>query len=144
MPTTEHTINDALAAVLRGTRLAWREVNVVSSENTGMLKGSSKRPDILVTEANVSPVVIEIEVLPATTVERDAINRLSEKVRATGQTILSSIAVRLPQKLRTVSPAKLQTEIAEASDLDIALYTGSTAATSKRWPSSGWIRGKCR
>ena len=141
MPTTEHTINDALAAVLRGTRLAWREVNVVSSENTGMLKGSSKRPDILVTEANVSPVVIEAEVFPATTVERDAINRLSEKIRATGQTILSSIAVRLPQKLRTTPPAKLQTEIAEASDLDIALYTGSTAATATRWPSSGWIRG---
>ena len=106
-----------------------------------MLKGSSKRPDILVNEANVVPVVIEVEVLPATTVEKDAINRLGEKVRATGQTILSSIAVRLPQKLRTAPPATLQTEIAEASDLDIVLYTGSTAATAMRWPSHGWIRG---
>ena len=68
MATTEHTINDALAAVLRETRRAWSSASgVVSSENTGMLKGSSKRPDILVLEANVSPVVIETEVLAAVT-----------------------------------------------------------------------------
>jgi hypothetical protein len=30
-----------------------------------MLKGGSKRPDILVLEPNVSPVAIEIEVMPA-------------------------------------------------------------------------------
>jgi hypothetical protein len=62
--TTEPTINDALAAVLRETRRAWHFSDVVRSENTGMLKGSSKRPDILVLEANVSPVVIETEVAP--------------------------------------------------------------------------------
>jgi hypothetical protein len=65
MATTEHTINDALATVLRETRRAWSAPGVISSENTGMLKGSSKRPDVLVLEANVSPVVIETEVLPA-------------------------------------------------------------------------------
>jgi hypothetical protein len=40
-----------------------------------MLKGSTKRPDILVLEPNVSPVVIETEVLPAVTVEMEAITR---------------------------------------------------------------------
>jgi len=69
MPTTEHTINDALAGVLRETRRAWRDSNVVSSENTGMLKGIHAQPDILVMEANVSPVTIETEVLPAAAVE---------------------------------------------------------------------------
>ena len=78
MATTEHTINDALAGVLRGTRRAWQQSNVVRSENTGMLKGSSERPDILVTESTVSPVVIETEVLPAATVESEAISRLWE------------------------------------------------------------------
>ena len=44
MATHEHTINDALAEVLRATRRAWQQSNVVSSENTGMLKGSNERP----------------------------------------------------------------------------------------------------
>ena len=65
MPTTEPTINDALAEVLRETRRAWQQPNVVRSENTGMLKGSNERPDILVIEPSVSPVVIETEILPA-------------------------------------------------------------------------------
>ena len=56
MTTRESTINDALAEALRGTRRAWRGSDVVRSENSGTLKGSSGRPDILVNEPNVSPV----------------------------------------------------------------------------------------
>lgn len=63
MPVTEHTINDALAEVLRLKRKLWRSDKIVSSENTGMLKGTTARPDILIIEPNVSPVVIETEVL---------------------------------------------------------------------------------
>ena len=99
MATHEHTINDALAEVLRGTRRAWQQPKVVRSENTRMLKGSNERPDILVTESNVSPVVVETEVLPAANVESDATSRLGKQIRATGKTILSSIAVRLPREI---------------------------------------------
>lgn len=81
MPTTEPTINDGLAGVLRKTRRSWRDSDVVSSENTGMLKGVHAQPDIIITEANVSPVVIETEILPAVTVESDAKSRLGERVR---------------------------------------------------------------
>ena len=73
-----------------------------------MLKYSNKRPDILVLEANVSPVVIETEVLPAVTVESEAISRLGLQVRTTGRTILSSIAVRLPDRLRNKDGAQLK------------------------------------
>ena len=90
MATTEHTINDALAGVLRGTRRAWQQSNVVRSENTGMLKGSNERPDILVIESTVSPVVSELE---------------------------------------------------DASDIEMALYTGSDLSAPTRWPRSGWIFG---
>ncbi len=76
MATTEHTINDALAEALRGTRRAWRSCDIVRSANAGMLKGSSGRPDILVIEPNVSPVAVETEVLPAATVEAKAVSRL--------------------------------------------------------------------
>ena len=141
MATHEHTINDALAEVLRGTRRVWQQSNVVSSENTGMLRGSNERPDILVTEPTVSPVVIETEVLPARDVESEATSRLGKQIRATGRTILSSIAVRLPERLRTKQGSLLQSELENASDIEMALYTGSDPSTYSRWPRSGWILG---
>jgi hypothetical protein len=137
MASTEHTINDALAAVLRETRRQWHDSGIVSSENTGMLKGSAKRPDILVIEANVSPVVIETEVLPAITVESEAVERLGEVIRKTGRTILSSIAVRLPSRLRDKAGKTLRDEIATAHDLEMVLYTGNEPSAASRWPSSG-------
>src|SRR5205823_10027453 len=141
MATTEHTINDALAALLRETRRAWRTADVVSSENTGMLVGSNKRPDILVLEPSVSPVVIETEVVPAVTVESEAITRLGENVRTNGRMILSSIAVRLPERLKKHSGISLQKELAAAPDLEMSLYTGSSSETCSRWPHSGWLTG---
>lgn len=80
MPTPEHTINDALAATLRTTRYAWRDSEIVRSENTGMLRGSNERPDILVLEPNVSPVVIETELMPALKVESEARSRLGKNL----------------------------------------------------------------
>ena len=141
MPTTEHTINDALAAVLRRTRHAWATTDAINSENTGVLKDAAKRPDVLVSEPNVSPVVIETEVLPATTVEQDALSRLGDQLKTTGSAIFSSIAVRLPDRLRKKSGTGLSTELESLTDLEVALYTGDSPTNWSRWPTSGWIRG---
>lgn len=141
MAITEHTINDALASVLRRTRRAWSVPGVVSSEHTSILKHSGKRPDILVTEPNVSPVVIETEVVPAVSVEADAVSRLGDKIQATGRTILSSVAVRLPVRLRASKhDSEVRNQLMDADDLEMALYTG-TLTSYTRWPRSGWIRG---
>jgi hypothetical protein len=141
MSTTEHTINDAIAELLRETRRTWRTTDVVSSENTGMLVGSNKRPDILIFEASVSPVVIETEVSPAATVEAEANARLGETVRTNGRLILSAIAVRLPERMKKRSGVALQKELAASNDLEIALYTGSTPESYTRWPHLGWLTG---
>lgn len=141
MATTEHTINDAIARVLRETRRAWKDSHIVNSENTGMVKGGNKRPDILVIEPNVSPVVIETEVLPAVTVESEAASRLGELLKKNGRTILSSISVRLPIRLRNVQDDDLVKEIRQAMDLEMALHTGASPGQATRWPSSGWISG---
>ncbi|HET9283179.1 MAG TPA: hypothetical protein VFR24_14560 [Candidatus Angelobacter sp.] len=141
MATTEHTINDALAELLRGTRRAWRDSDIVSSENTGQLKGSNARPDILVVEPNVSPVVIETEVFPAMTVEVEAVDRLGKQLKKTGRPILSSIAVRLPIRLRQKSGKSLQKELASATDLEMVLYTGSNPSKGDRFPKKGWMVG---
>jgi hypothetical protein len=141
MARTEHTINDALAELLRGTRRAWRDDKVVTSEDTGQLKDTSGRPDVLVIEPNVSPVVIETEVFPATTVEDEALSRLGVQMRTTGRKILSSVAVRLPDRLRKKYGDALHKDLASAVDLEMALYTGSSASGAARWPTSGWMVG---
>src|SRR5262245_24376003 len=100
MATTEPAINVALAESLRLTRRQWQKAGHIKSENTAQLKGSANRPDILILEPGVSPVVIETEIHPAATVEADAIARLGKQVKGTGRTILSAIAVRLSPGLR--------------------------------------------
>lgn len=141
MATTEHTINDAIAQLLRESRRAWHDSEIVRSENTSLLKGSNARPDILVIEPNVSPVVIETEVLPAISVEADATARLGEQLRTNGRKFLSSVAVRLPARLREKQAAALKSELSNARDIEIALFTGSGKTDCSRWPRSGWITG---
>ncbi len=141
MATTEPTINDTLALVLSDTRSLWRGKGVVRSENTGVLKGAGKKPDILVVEPNVSPVVIETEVLPASSVEADAVVRLGEQLAANGRPLLSAVAVRMPSRLRDVGGLALRQEIDAANDFEMCLYTGKSPEAYKRWPTKGWIRG---
>ncbi len=140
MATTEQTINDALAGVLMETRSLWRHRGVIKSENVDVLKGSGKKPDILITEPNVSPVIVETEILPATSVESDARLRLGERL-STGKPILSALAIRLPLRLKTFSGHLLKQEILNASDLEMALYTGESPESYIRWPQSGCVRG---
>lgn len=138
MATTEHTINDALAGLLRGTRKAWRDGDVVISENTRRLARSTERPDILVIEPQVSPVCIETEVEPATNVEKEAISRLGRKLDGDGNVILASIALRLPAHLRSKQGDALKDALANAHDMEMALFTGLNA---NRFPEDGWMTG---
>ena len=144
MATTEHTMNDALASVLRKTRRAWSVAGVINSENTKTLKNSAGRPDILIQEPGVSPVTIETEVLPAITVEQEARSRLGCQVATTGRPILASIAVRLPARLRTMADTALADELDQAFDLEYVLFTGKDHIEADRWPSSGWLKGSSK
>src|SRR5260370_8733589 len=123
MAVTEHTINDALAEVLRTKRHLWRSDKVVSSENTAMVKGTNERPDILVIEPNVSPVVIGTKVLPAPTVEADALARLGKRLRGTGRRVFSVVAVRLPPRLRNELGKSLTTANTSAQCPELASFT---------------------
>ncbi len=124
-----------------GTRSLWRFRGAVRSENVGVLKSSGKKPDILITESSVSPVIVETELLPAVSVEADARQRLGEPLSDSGRRILSSLAVRLPVRLRGFSGQALKQEIANTSDFEMALYTGESPESFTRWPKAGWVRG---
>jgi len=141
MATTEHTINDALAEVLIETRSLWRFKDVVRSENIDILQSTGKKPDILISEPNVSPVIVETEITPAPSVESDAIQRLGEQLIPSGRRILSSLAVKLPARLREYAGQPLKHEIGTMSDFEVALYTGESPQTYERWPKRGWLHG---
>ena len=85
--------------------------------------------------------MIETEISPAATVEPEAIARLGKQIRDTGKTILSSIAVRLPERLTTKQGSSLRSELEDAIDIEMVLYTGSDPSEHSRRPDSGWIRG---
>lgn len=142
MATTEHTINDAIAELLRGTRWAWRGQDVVLSETTRLFAESKGlRPDILILEPYTAPVVIETEVLPAQTVEEEALGRLGEKLRGSDETVLSAIALRLPERLREAQGDTLRQAIREAEDMEYAQYSGRNPEKHTRYPQSGWLTG---
>lgn len=142
MATTEHSINDCIAELLRGTRWAWRGDDVVRSETTGLLAESAgKRPDIMILEPYTAAVVIESEVLPAITVEAEAIDRLGAILASSGQSVLSAIALRLPPRLREVQGQPLREAIRSANDLEFAQFSGRTSDKYTRFPESGWLDG---
>ena len=142
MQTTEHTINDVIAELLRGTRFAWRGDEVVRSETTGLLaEAGGLRPDILVFEPYTAPVVIEAEVLPALSVEAEAVSRLRLRLAGSERPILSAIAVRLPTRLRETQGKALRAAVASASDIEFALYTVQNDASNLRYPEAGWLTG---
>lgn len=142
MATTEHTINDAIAELLRGTRWAWRGSEVVRSETTGLLAESGGlRPDIVIEEPFTAAVVIETEILPAQTVEEETLSRLGKELSRFGSVIQSAIAVRLPRRFTQASGRTLRNDIANARNLEFALYTGENRYKVSRYPDSGWLSG---
>ena len=78
---TEPSANNALGSLLQ-TMLGKATVR---SENTQIIEGHpGLRPDILITAAGRSPVVVESEYFPAATVEEEARSRLGLNVSGGG------------------------------------------------------------
>ncbi len=142
MATTEHTINDAIAELLRGTRWAWRGSEVVRSESTRLLAESSGlRPDIVIQEPFTAAVVIETEILPAQTVEQETLSRLGKTLSGSDERVLSAIALRLPQRFREAQGDTLRQAILAAEDVEYAHFTGRSPEKYTRHPQSGWLTG---
>jgi hypothetical protein len=85
-------------------------------------------------------VIVETEISPANSVESDAKQRLGEHLAVSGRRILFSLAVRLPVRLRDFSGQPLKDKILNASDFDMALYTGESTESFVRWLRNGWVQ----
>ena len=131
---TEPSANNAMGGLLQGM-LSRRQV---LSENTQTIAGHpGLRPDILITAAGCSPVVVEAEYMPAANAEAEAKSRLGLEVAANGRVIEAAIALRYPE------------EVGDAEDLGAALkdarlsYCAFTEESGGviRFPASGWLDG---
>ena len=128
---TEPSANNALGNLIQ-KMLGKSEVR---SENTQIIEGNpGLRPDIVITAPGRSPVVVESEYLPATTVEYEARSRLGLKV---GGTIEAAIALRYPTD---VGDADDLTGAVAASRLSFCVFT-QDGSNTVRFPESGWLDG---
>ena len=142
MATIEETINYEIAELLKKTRFAWRGDGVIFSETTRLFADSSGlRPDMLILEPFTAPVVIESEFLPAQTVEAEALGRLGKELRGSAKSVLSAIALRLPQRFRDMQGASLRQAILSARDMEFAQFSGRSPDKHSRSPHSGWLTG---
>ncbi len=137
---TEQTINDVLGDVLRSKHPRWKEK--LFSERIGMFKeGAGMRPDIVILHPGGLPVIIETEIEPARTVEKDAISRLRKTLTSDGRKIEQAIAMILPEDLTTVSQDKLYSAIEQSEFRFCVLIDQGESNHHERWPNTGWISG---
>ena len=128
---TEPNANNALAILLQGMMRHAR----VRSEHTRIIDGQpALQPDILITDRERAPVVIEAEYEPAAKVEGEAIGRLELPVVGEARVIEAAIALRYPESLRR--SANIDADIADAR-LGYCVYYRDGG----RFPASGWLQG---
>ena len=110
----------------------------VRYESTQVFEGHpGLRPDIIITDSQRSPVVVEAEYMPAYAAEDEANARFGLKLADGGKPIEAAIALRYP------------TDVANASDLDNAIRSARLEyavfykhkKVKTRFPASGWLEG---
>ena len=95
------------------------------------------QPDILITAAGRSPVVIEAEYEPAASVEAEATSRLGREATVGGRRIEAAIALRYPDEIHAAHD--LGAALRD-SQLSYCLFTEERDGL-KRFPESGWLDG---
>ena len=133
--TNEIAFNSCLAEVLRDHHPRWRENlngrSGIGAEQSSVFKKNARaQPDIVIKHAGGNPVVVETEFAPASTVEKDALNRMGQEI--SGRLVEATLAVRIPARLREVSQNNLNKEI-RGANFDYCLFSG-TSEQYERWP----------
>ncbi len=137
--TTEKAFNIVLSSALRNKHPLWKEN--LSAEQTRVIQGSpGQQPDIVLSLDHCSPVVVETEFMPASTVQDDAKSRLGKKLSRNNYPIEHCMALRIPQHLRLTPQSALEDSI-ECSSFEYSVYSVSETNKSVRWPRKGWLTG---
>ncbi len=130
---TEPLVNAALAEALNRRNPRWR----VTAEQSDIFGNRALRPDILVRQGQMAPVIVETEFSPGVTVETDAAARLGKLTRESSHEIEQVIAVRLRRRLRTAGDLGAAVE---AERVEWCVLSGG-GDPHVRWPERGWLDG---
>ena len=129
---SEPTVNSALGRLLQGMLPGCQ----VRTQHTSVIDGrAGLQPDILITAAGRSPVVIEAEHDPAANVEAEAQERLGLEVET--RPIESAIALRYPAPLKQAADHE---SVLGAACVSYGVFTQEGTGIT-RFPSSGWLDG---
>lgn len=126
----EHDINKAMAAILDDLNPYWK----VKGQPLGTLKGKWK-PDIVIESETAAPIIIETEIMPASTVEKDGVDRLGLVHNETNIKISTVMVVRVPARLTKLDGDDLHRALLTIGDIQYAVYA------PVRYPTSGWLTG---
>ena len=152
----ESAFNYALGEVLQNQRAGWNDR--VQTEYNGSIKkanGNMGKADILICPFDMQPVVLEAAFENTPNIDGDAIDRLGAKDAYTQRDIMTSVAVKIPAHVRSMSgnTMPIREWLQSGAELEYAVYSatpaaeGGTRATPYdiRYPdgkpNSGWIRG---
>lgn len=129
---SEPTVNSALGRLLSGMLPGC----LVRTQHTSVIDShAGLQPDILITAAGRSPVVVEAEHDPAANVETEARDRLGLQVEA--RPIEAAIALRYPASLKQAADHE---SALGAARLSYAVFT-QERKDATRFPTSGWLDG---
>ena len=128
---TEPSANNALGDLLR----PMLPTCLVRTEQTQTIVGNPGRhPDILITAAGRSPVVVEAEYEPGADPEKDALPRLGNRIIDDPRTVEAAIALRYPAAIA------IAYNLADALT-DAELSYCVRYEDGSRFPQSGWLTG---
>ncbi len=135
--TRETAFNSYFSAVLEAKHPRW----TVEAESTRVFAdNAAKAPDVVVRMPGGMSVILESEYAPAATVEADAVARLGEHLRETGEPIEQVVALCIPETLSATPQSELAAAISEGH-FDYCLLSGAGIDSPARFPSAGWITG---
>ena len=137
---TEQTINDELGRILRTSHPRWNDY--IDTEKTGMIaEGAGKRPDLIVRHPGGIPVIVETEIAPASSVEKDAKSRLGKTFTRDGNKVEQTIALIIPADIAIANQNQLTDELRNAQYRYCVLFDETEHYNRARWPETGWIEG---
>ena len=133
---TEPQANFALARALQSLNPNWTDETVHAERTNTLQSSSAKQPDILIAQPRRQPVVVETEFYPATTVAKDSVSRLGDKLRSNGVEIESVLSVILPERFRTGNLDSIR----DANFQYVTHYLDAVGEKT-RWPSDSTLSG---
>lgn len=113
-----------------------------SGELRGVFENNKKVPDILITEKHKLPIVIETEIYPARTLDRDATEKIGLKTK-TGDSINAVITIRIPESLKEHGSVDEIKKNLRENKFEYRVLT--TQNNTNQWfPVRGYLSGSLR